>query len=59
VYMLDPSLVRRSVREHTEILNALADNKTAQARRLLERNWRSGMDSLLDRLGKSEQVTGG
>src|SRR5262249_51382862 len=29
VYMLDPSLVRRSVREHTEILNALADKKTA------------------------------
>src|SRR5262249_27568489 len=28
VYMLDPALVRRSVREHTEILEALADNQT-------------------------------
>jgi DNA-binding GntR family transcriptional regulator len=59
VYMLDPSLVRRSVRDHTEILEALAGNKLQVARRLLERNWRSGMESLLKRLDESGQPTAG
>jgi DNA-binding GntR family transcriptional regulator len=59
VYMLDPSLVRGSVRDHTEIIKALGDNKPEVARRLLQQHWRNGMASLLDRLDESEQNTVG
>jgi DNA-binding GntR family transcriptional regulator len=51
VYMRDPALVRRSVADHGEILDAALAKKTAQARRLLERNWRVGMGLILARLG--------
>jgi DNA-binding GntR family transcriptional regulator len=57
VYMLDPSLVRRSVRDHTEILAALAANQREEARRLLERNWRTGMESVLKRLDEAEPAS--
>src|SRR5262249_4775544 len=59
VYMLDPALVRGSVRDHTEILQALADNKREVARRLLERHWRAGMASVLRRLDEAGQASGG
>jgi DNA-binding GntR family transcriptional regulator len=59
VYMLDPALVRRSVRDHTEILEALVDNKREMARRLLERNWRAGMESVLGRLDEAGQESPG
>jgi DNA-binding GntR family transcriptional regulator len=56
VYMRDPGLVRRSVRDHAEILEALVQKKPTLARRLLERNWRAGMGSVLTQLGEPEQV---
>jgi DNA-binding GntR family transcriptional regulator len=59
VYMLDTALVRRSVRQHTEILAALTDNKREVARRLLERNWRDGMESVLKRLDEAGQESRG
>src|SRR5262249_25402110 len=59
VYMLDPALVRGSVRDHAEILDALADNKREVARRLLERHWRAGMASVLRRLDEAGQASGG
>jgi DNA-binding GntR family transcriptional regulator len=59
VYMLDPALVRRSVRQHAEILEALTDNKREVARRLLEQNWRDGMESVLRRLDEARQASGG
>jgi DNA-binding GntR family transcriptional regulator len=56
VYMRDPALVRRSVRDHAEILEALVKKKPKLARRLLERNWRAGMESVLTQLPESEQT---
>jgi DNA-binding GntR family transcriptional regulator len=56
VYMQDPALVRRSVRDHTEILQALLQKKPKLAGRLLERNWRSGMESVLRRLEEPGQT---
>jgi DNA-binding GntR family transcriptional regulator len=49
VYMQDPALVGRSVRDHTEILEALVKKRPKLASRLLERNWRAGMESVLAR----------
>jgi DNA-binding GntR family transcriptional regulator len=57
VYMRDPALVRRSVRDHAEILKAVVKKKPRLARRLLERNWRAGMESVLTQLHESEQGT--
>jgi DNA-binding GntR family transcriptional regulator len=54
VYMRDPALVRRSVRDHAEILEALVQKKPKLASRLLERNWRAGMESVLTQLGEPE-----
>jgi DNA-binding GntR family transcriptional regulator len=56
VYMRHPALVRRSVRDHAEILEALVQKKRKLASRLLERNWRSGMESVLARLDEREQA---
>jgi DNA-binding GntR family transcriptional regulator len=56
VYMRDPALVRRSVRDHAEILEALVQKKSKLASRLLERSWRAGMESVLTQLGGPEQV---
>ena len=50
LYMRDAALVRRSVRDHAEILEALMKRKPRLARRLLERNWRAGMESVLTQL---------
>jgi DNA-binding GntR family transcriptional regulator len=58
VYMRDPALVRRSVRDHAEILEAVVKKKPKLASRLLERNWRAGMESVLTQLHESEQGTG-
>ena len=58
VYMGDPALVRRSVRDHGEILEALVKRKPRLASRLLERNWRAGMESVLARLDQPEQAIG-
>jgi DNA-binding GntR family transcriptional regulator len=55
VYMRDPALVRRSVRDHAEILEALAHRKRKLASRLLERNWRGGMESVLAQLNEPDQ----
>jgi DNA-binding GntR family transcriptional regulator len=55
VYMRDGALVRRSVRDHAEILEALVKKKPKLARRLLERNWRAGMESVLTHLNGPEQ----
>jgi DNA-binding GntR family transcriptional regulator len=55
VYMRDPALVRRSVRDHAEILEALVKKKRKLASRLLERNWRAGMESVLTQLNEPEQ----
>ena len=57
VYMRDPALVRRSVRDHAEILDALVKKKPKLARRLLERNWRAGMESVLTQLHEPEPST--
>jgi DNA-binding GntR family transcriptional regulator len=57
VYMRDPALVRRSVRDHAEILEALIKKKPKLASRLLERNWRAGMESVLTQLGEPERGT--
>jgi DNA-binding GntR family transcriptional regulator len=57
VYMGDPALVRRSVRDHAEILEALVKKKPRLASRLLERNWRAGMESVLTQLHESQQGT--
>jgi len=56
IYMHDAALVRRSVRDHAEILEALVKKKPKLARRLLERNWRTGMESVLARLDQPEQA---
>lgn len=50
LYMRDSALVRRSVRDHAEILEAIIKKKPKLAKRLLERNWRPGMESVLSRL---------
>jgi hypothetical protein len=52
--MRDPALVRRSVRDHAEILQALMKKKSKLASRLLERNWHAGMESVLTQLHESE-----
>jgi DNA-binding GntR family transcriptional regulator len=57
VYMRDPALVRRSVRDHAEILEALVGKKPKLASRLLERNWHASMDSLLEQLEKLPSAT--
>jgi DNA-binding GntR family transcriptional regulator len=57
VYMRDPALVRRSVRDHAEILEALVKKKPRLARELLERNWRAGMESVLPQLPEPQQGT--
>jgi DNA-binding GntR family transcriptional regulator len=56
VYMQDPALVRRSVRDHAEILEALVKKSPKLAGRLLERNWRAGMESVLGRLEEPGQT---
>ena len=58
VYMQDPALVRRSVHDHTEILEALVKKRPKLASRLLERNWRAGMESVLARLDEPGQALG-
>jgi DNA-binding GntR family transcriptional regulator len=58
VYMRDPALVERSVRDHAEILEALVKRKSKLAGRLLERNWRAGMESVLLRLDEPGQAMG-
>ena len=55
VYMRDAALVRRSVRDHAEILEAVVKKKPKLASRLLERNWRAGMESVLMQLPEPEQ----
>jgi DNA-binding GntR family transcriptional regulator len=55
VYMRDPARVRRSVRDHTEILEALVKKNRELARRLLERNWRAGMEDVLTQLDEPDQ----
>ena len=55
VYMRDPALVRRSVRDHAEVLEALVQNKRKLAGRLLERNWRAGMEDVLTQLNEPDQ----
>ena len=45
-----------AVRDHTEILQALLQKKPKLAGRLLERNWRSGMESVLRRLEEPGQT---
>jgi DNA-binding GntR family transcriptional regulator len=55
LYMSDPARVRRSVRDHAEILDALVRKTRTLARRLLERNWRAGMESVLMQLDEPEQ----
>jgi DNA-binding GntR family transcriptional regulator len=55
VYMGDPARVRRSVRDHAEILEALVKKKRDLARRLLERNWRAGMEDVLTQLNEPDQ----
>jgi DNA-binding GntR family transcriptional regulator len=56
VYMQDSSLVRGSIRDHTDILEALAQKRTKLAGRLLERHWRAGMESVLKRLDELGQA---
>jgi len=53
VYMQDQSLVRRSTREHTAIVEALGQKKTKLAVQLLKANWRRGMESIVKRLDES------
>jgi DNA-binding GntR family transcriptional regulator len=55
VYMSDPDRVRRSVRDHAEILDSLVKRRRPLASRLLEGNWRAGMDSVLAQLNKPDQ----
>jgi DNA-binding GntR family transcriptional regulator len=55
VYMSDPARVRRSVRDHSEILEALVKKRRKLALRLLERNWRAGMESVLTQLNEPDQ----
>jgi DNA-binding GntR family transcriptional regulator len=55
VYMRDPALVRRSAHDHAEILEAIVKQKPKLASRLLERNWRAGMESVLMQLSAPEQ----
>jgi len=55
IYMSDAALVRRSVRDHAEILEALVKRKPRLASRLLERNWRAGMESVLTHLNEPDQ----
>jgi DNA-binding GntR family transcriptional regulator len=55
VYMRDPALVRRSVRDHAEILEAVVKKKPKLASRLLERNWHAGMESVLMQLHEPQQ----
>jgi DNA-binding GntR family transcriptional regulator len=56
VYMQAPALVRGSIREHTEILEALAEKKIKVAGRLLEQHWRRATESLLSRLDELGQA---
>jgi DNA-binding GntR family transcriptional regulator len=57
VYMRDPALVRRSVRDHAEILQAVVKKKPKLASQLLERNWRTGMESVLTQFPELQQGT--
>jgi DNA-binding GntR family transcriptional regulator len=59
VYMRDPALVRRSVRDHAEILEAVVKKKRKLASRLVERNWRGGMESVLQHLEEQQQDANG
>jgi DNA-binding GntR family transcriptional regulator len=54
LYMQDPARVRRSVRDHAEILEVLVKKRPRLAGRLLERNWRTGMESVLAHLDELE-----
>jgi hypothetical protein len=56
--MREPALVRRSVRDHAEILKALLQKKSKLARGLLERNWRAGMEAVLTQVSEPKQATG-
>src|SRR5262249_27018391 len=58
LYMQDPAGVRRSVQDHAEILEALIKKRPGLAGRLLERNWRTGMESVLAYLDELERAKG-
>src|SRR5215471_14140667 len=47
--------LRRQVRDHAEILEALVKKKRDLARRLLERHWRAGMEDVLTQLNEPDQ----
>ncbi len=52
VYMLDPSLISESVRQHQKIIDAIMLKNIEAAGRELVENWKFSMDILLVRLGE-------
>jgi DNA-binding GntR family transcriptional regulator len=52
LFMADASLVAESVRQHEQVIAALQAREIDTAERLVEENWRVGMDLLLVRLGE-------
>lgn len=50
VVFSSPDTVAHSVEQHTQIADALARGDVARACRVLEKNWRDSMATLLDRL---------
>jgi DNA-binding GntR family transcriptional regulator len=56
IYMQDSSLVRGSVRDHSEILEVLAKKRPNLAGRLFEQHSRAGMESILRRLDELGQA---
>ena len=52
VYMLDPSLISESARQHQKIIDAIVLKNIEAAGRELVENWKFSMDILLVRLGE-------
>ncbi|MCF8566233.1 GntR family transcriptional regulator [Alicyclobacillus tolerans] len=48
-FMWDAELIERSIEQHQKVINALSEHDIEQAERALQENWRTGMESLLDR----------
>lgn len=49
-FMWNVELIERSVGQHQKVIEALSKNDIEEAERGLQENWRTGMESLLERL---------
>jgi DNA-binding GntR family transcriptional regulator len=49
-FMWDAELIERSVEQHRKVIESLSKKDIDQAEKALQDNWRTGMESLLERL---------